>query len=78
MKKIIVTGGAGFIGSHTVVELTSAGYEPVIVDDLRNSEARMIDGLTAILGVRPRFHRIDCADEAAMRSVCLLYTSRCV
>lgn len=69
MKKIIVTGGAGFIGSHTVVELTSAGYEPVIVDDLRNSEARMIDGLTAILGVRPRFHRIDCADEAAMRSV---------
>ena len=69
MKKVIVTGGAGFIGSHTVVELAEAGYEPVIVDDLRNSEARVLDGIAAILGVRPRFHRIDCADEAAFREV---------
>lgn len=69
MKKVIVTGGAGFIGSHTVVELAGAGYEPVIVDDLRNSEARVLDGLAAILGARPRFHRIDCTDETAFREV---------
>lgn len=66
MKKVIVTGGAGFIGSHTVVELVAAGYEPVIVDDLRNSEERALDGIAAILGRSPSLHRIDCTDEAAM------------
>lgn len=69
MKKVIVTGGAGFIGSHTVVELVGAGYEPVIVDDLRNSEERVLHGLASILGRAPRFHRIDCTDEAAFRHV---------
>ena len=67
--KVIVTGGAGFIGSHTVVELIAAGYEPVIVDDLRNSEERVLDGLERILGRKPTFHRIDCTDEQAMRTV---------
>ena len=43
MAKILVTGGLGFIGSHTVVELVNAGYEPVIVDDLSNSDPKMID-----------------------------------
>jgi len=69
MKKVIVTGGAGFIGSHTVVELVAAGFEPVIVDDLRNSDARVLDGLAAILGTRPDHHRIDCTDETAFRQV---------
>ena len=69
MKKVIVTGGAGFIGSHTVVELVAAGYEPVIVDDLRNSDERVFKGLKAILGRTPSFHRIDCADPIAMRNM---------
>lgn len=69
MKKVIVTGGAGFIGSHTVVELASAGYEPVIVDDLRNSEERVLDGIAAILGRRPSFHRVDCNDSTAISAL---------
>ena len=50
-----------------MVELAAAGYTPIIVDDLRNSEERVLDGLTTILGAPPVFHPIDCADEAAMR-----------
>lgn len=69
MRKIIVTGGAGFIGSHTVVELATAGFEPVIIDDLRNSEERVIGGIAAIIGRRPTWHRIDCNDPAAMDAV---------
>lgn len=68
-KKVIVTGGAGFIGSHTVVELTHAGFTPVIVDDLRNSEERVLHGIASIIGHRPAFHRIDCNDAEAMRSM---------
>lgn len=67
MKKVIVTGGAGFIGSHTVVELFAAGYEPVIVDDLRNSDKRALAGISKIIGRTPALHRIDCTDEAAMK-----------
>jgi len=69
MKKVIVTGGAGFIGSHTVVELVAAGYEPVIVDDLRNSDERTLQGLASIIGRTPTLHRIDCTDEAAFDTV---------
>ncbi len=67
--KVIVTGGAGFIGSHTVVELAAAGYTPVIVDDLRNSEERAVDGIAAIIGQRPVLHRVDCLDGPAMETV---------
>jgi UDP-glucose 4-epimerase len=69
MRKVIVTGGAGFIGSHTCVELALAGYDPVIVDDLRNSEERAVDGIARIIGRRPRLHAVDCTDEAAMDDV---------
>jgi UDP-glucose 4-epimerase len=69
MRKVIVTGGAGFIGSHTVVELAAAGYEPVIVDDLRNSEARALRGIADIIGREPSFHRVDCTDKAAFGEV---------
>lgn len=69
MKKVLVTGGAGFIGSHTVVELVLAGFEPIIVDDLRNSEERALDGIAKILGRTPTFHRLDCADAVAMDAV---------
>lgn len=69
MKKVVVTGGAGFIGSHTVVELMAAGLEPVIVDDLRNSEERIIDGIAAITGRSPILHRVDCTDPVALDAV---------
>ncbi len=69
MKKVIVTGGAGFIGSHTCVELVAAGFEPVIVDDLRNSQERALQGIERILGRTPIVHRIDCCDEARFEEV---------
>ncbi|WP_035565099.1 UDP-glucose 4-epimerase GalE [Hymenobacter sp. IS2118] len=67
--KILVTGGAGYIGSHAVVELHQAGYQPVIIDDFSNSEESALAGIEAILGVAVPLYRIDCADEAALRSV---------
>jgi UDP-glucose 4-epimerase len=69
MAKVIVTGGAGFIGSHTCVELAAAGYEPVVVDDLRNSDERVLQGLATILGKAPVVHRIDCTDERSLDEV---------
>ena len=61
-KKILVTGGTGYIGSHTVVELQQAGYEVVIVDDLSNSSEEVLDGITRITGIRPVFEKLDCID----------------
>ncbi|WP_158828900.1 UDP-glucose 4-epimerase GalE [Mucilaginibacter lacusdianchii] len=69
MKKILVTGGLGFIGSHTVVELVQAGYEPVIIDDLSNSHVSILDQLTAIIGYKPVFHQLDLCDEAAVQNL---------
>jgi len=68
-KKILVTGGTGFIGSHTAVELINAGYEVVIVDNLSNSKADSIDGIEKITGVRPVFIKADCCDAEAMDKV---------
>lgn len=66
MKKcVLVTGGAGYIGSHTTVELVQAGYEVVIADDLSNSDISAIDGIEAILGQKVEFCRVDCTDKAA-------------
>ncbi|WP_345071935.1 UDP-glucose 4-epimerase GalE [Hymenobacter fastidiosus] len=67
--KILVTGGAGYIGSHAVVELYEAGYQPVIVDDFSNSQESVLAGLKAILGVAVPCYRIDCADAVALRGV---------
>lgn len=64
MSKILVTGGTGYIGSHTVVELHQAGYEVVIIDDLSNSDLKILDQIEAIIGVKPKFHQIDLADES--------------
>ena len=58
-KKILVTGGTGYIGSHTVVELQNAGFEVVIVDDLSNSTIGVIDQIEKITGMRPEFHRFN-------------------
>ncbi len=69
MKKILVTGGAGYIGSHTVVELAQAGYEPVIVDDFSNSQESALAGIQDILGREVPCHRIDCGDAEALRQV---------
>ncbi|MET0413319.1 MAG: UDP-glucose 4-epimerase GalE [Polyangiaceae bacterium] len=68
-KRVLVTGGAGYIGSHTVVELRAAGYEPIIVDNFCASERTVIDGLTRILGQAPAVHERDCRDAAGMRAV---------
>ncbi|MEG1643026.1 MAG: UDP-glucose 4-epimerase GalE [Bacteroidales bacterium] len=67
--KILVTGGAGYIGSHTTVELQNAGYEVVIVDNLSNSNADVIDGIESITGIRPLFNKIDCNDKGSMKSL---------
>lgn len=61
--KILVTGGLGYIGSHTVVELVAAGYEPVIIDDLSNSNPKILDQLAKIIGFRPKFYQFDLCDE---------------
>ena len=68
-EKILVTGGAGYIGSHTVVELIEAGYEPVIIDNFSNSEESALEGIAAIVGRNVPCHRVDCTDIAALRGV---------
>lgn len=63
MDKILVTGGLGFIGSHTVVELQNEGYEVVIIDDLSNSSEKVLDGITAITGKTPVFEKLDLKEK---------------
>lgn len=65
--KILVTGGTGFIGSHTTVELQNAGYEVVIIDNLSNSNVEVLDGIEKITGIRPAFVEGDCTDRATVR-----------
>lgn len=67
--KILVTGGAGFIGSHTVVALVEAGFEPVIVDDFSNSEPTVLDGIRKILGRDVTFYDADCNDADALNRI---------
>ncbi|MDD2512512.1 MAG: UDP-glucose 4-epimerase GalE [Proteiniphilum sp.] len=73
-KKILVTGGTGYIGSHTVVELQQAGYDVVIIDNLSNSNAEVIEGITRITGKRPVFDKLDCTDRAALKALFQKYT----
>ncbi|MCQ2958971.1 MAG: UDP-glucose 4-epimerase GalE [Bacteroidales bacterium] len=68
MAKILVTGGLGYIGSHTVVELIQSGYEVVIVDNLSNSEKTVLDGIESITGVLPAFEELDICDEKAFQN----------
>ncbi len=63
MKKILVTGGTGYIGSHTVVELFAAGYTPIIIDNLSNSNIGVLDQIKKITGIKPEFHKLDLCDE---------------
>lgn len=69
MKNILVTGGAGFIGSHTVVSLAEAGFRPVIVDDFSNSHHSVLTGLTEILGEEPVCYDFNCNDLDLLRKV---------
>jgi len=65
-KKVIVTGGTGYIGSHTVVELVAAGYDPVIIDNLSNSKLTVLEGLKEITGQDLPFEEIDITDKAKL------------
>lgn len=69
MKKILVTGGAGYIGSHTVVELVAAGYESIIVDDLSNGSVQVLDRLKSITGREISFYQGSVADKGFMNRV---------
>ena len=67
--RILVTGGTGYIGSHTTVELINAGYSVVIIDNLSNSNRDVLDGIKAITGVMPDFVEADCTDFAALTAL---------
>lgn len=67
MSKILVTGGLGFIGSHTVVELQNEGFEVVIIDNLSNSSIEVLDGITAITGKKPIFEELDLRDKSSVQ-----------
>jgi UDP-glucose 4-epimerase len=64
--KVVVTGGLGFIGSHTVVELQAKGFEVVIIDNLSNSSIEVLDRITAITGIKPAFEQIDLREKQAV------------
>lgn len=68
-QTILVTGGTGFIGSHTTVELQQAGYNVVIVDNLSNSKIEVLDGIEKITGVRPAFENVDLREKSAVEAV---------
>lgn len=66
---ILLTGGAGFIGSHTCVELLNSGYDVVIADNLSNSKIKVIDRIEEITGKRPRFYKVDVSDKSDFEAV---------
>lgn len=72
-ERILVTGGTGYIGSHTVVELQNSGYDVVIVDNLSNSRAEVVDSIEKITGIRPAFEKVDCLDYAGLEAVFAKY-----
>ncbi|HQQ81682.1 MAG: UDP-glucose 4-epimerase GalE [Cyclobacteriaceae bacterium] len=68
-KKVLITGGAGFIGAHTVVELVQSGFQPILVDDLSRSSVRLLQGIRKIVGHDPEFHQVDCKNAEGLRSI---------
>ena len=68
-ERILVTGGTGYIGSHTTVELQQAGYDVVIIDNLSNSNENVLDGIEKITGIRPHFVKGDCTDINTLRKL---------
>lgn len=74
MKKILVTGGLGYIGSHTVVALQNSGFEVVIIDNLSNSSLDALEGIISITGKAPTFEKLDLRDKAEVSAFFLKYT----
>ena len=72
-ERILVTGGTGYIGSHTVVELQNSGYEVIIIDNLSNSNADVVDNIEKVSGIRPVFEKLDCLDFAGLDAVFTKY-----
>ncbi len=72
--KIVVTGGLGFIGSHTVVELQNEGYEVIVIDNLSNSSIEVLDGIERITGKKPIFESIDLRDKSAVQNFFKIHT----
>jgi UDP-glucose 4-epimerase len=72
-ERILVTGGTGYIGSHTVVELQNSGYEVIIVDNLSNSSADVVDNIEKVSGIRPAFEHLDCLDLKGMDALFAKY-----
>ena len=68
-KKVLVTGGLGYIGSHTVIELMNQGYEPLIIDNLSNSDISVLDRLEKICGKRPEFQQVEMRDKEQLQEV---------
>jgi UDP-glucose 4-epimerase len=68
MAKILVTGGLGFIGSHTVVELQNKGYEVIIIDNLSNSSIDVLNRITSITGIDPSFEKLDLKDKSKVQA----------
>jgi UDP-glucose 4-epimerase len=68
-KKILVTGAAGYIGAHTVVELHNAGFEPILIDNFSKSDDTLLKGLETILGKQPEFYEGNCTDREFLKSV---------
>lgn len=73
-KKILVTGGLGYIGSHTVVELQNEGFDVVIIDNLSNTTIEVLDRITSITGIKPEFEKIDLKDKSAIKNFFKNYT----
>lgn len=69
MQKILVTGGLGFIGSHTVVELQNEGFEVVVIDDLSNTTIDVLDKITEITGIKPAFRKVDVRVKSEVKAV---------
>ena len=69
MKNVLVTGGLGYIGSHTVVELHNSGYNPIIIDNLSNSRIEILERVTSIIDKKPTFYEADVLDEAKLSEI---------
>lgn len=66
-RKVLVTGGLGYIGSHTVVELATAGFKPIIVDNLSNSRQQILDRIATIIGYKPTYYNIDLCNASSVK-----------
>ena len=75
--KILVTGGAGFIGSHTVVELINAGHEPIIIDNFSNSDKSALKGIKKIIKKSVDWYEKDCKDSKVLEQICIKENIMC-